>query len=231
MFTTAFTLALLPLVAVASPQIYGNPGPAQTTSAAAAPSAPPSTSSQINVNVAAGGQFVYDQTNISAPNGTLITFFFPGGSIPHSVTQGDFNNPCQPLQGGFDSGLQSAGVQFTLNVTNDQEPVYFFCKSPTHCGLGMVGYAMARTLPAINAPTSGNTAQAWQSAAVKVGSSEKTIQDNGFVSGGVGAIATAAPTSSSGSTGGSSAALSLGVSGALGALALAGATSVMMLFA
>lgn len=47
------------------------------------------------------------------------------GDIPHSVTQGDFSNPCQPLQAqgsdaaGFDSGLTNS-VQWTLNVTNDK---------------------------------------------------------------------------------------------------------------
>ena len=61
---------------------------------------------------------------------------------------------------GFDSGLQNS-VQWTLNVTNDQiresytsmllrsatdvighTAIYFFCKAPTHCGLGMVGYVV-----------------------------------------------------------------------------------------
>ena len=91
----------------------------------------------------------------------------------------------------------------------------------------------------INAPSSGNTGDAGQSAAIKVGSSEQTVssartlavvlmrlissaavklQDNGFVSGGVGAVATAAPSSSS------SGASRLAVSGvAVGALSLAAA--------
>jgi hypothetical protein len=45
-------------------------------------------------------------------------------SIPHSVTQGSFENPCVYLNdssgAGFDSGLQS-GKQFTIRVTNDQQ--------------------------------------------------------------------------------------------------------------
>ncbi|KAI0362686.1 hypothetical protein OH77DRAFT_1362955, partial [Trametes cingulata] len=118
----------------------------------------------------------------------------------HSVTQGDFNNPCQPIaaqngQSGFDSGLQQ-GTQFTLNITNDQIPIYFFCKEPTHCGLGMVG--------SINAPSSGNTFDAWQAAALKVGSNEQTLQDNGPVTGGIGAVATAPPSASGSSSSGSS---------------------------
>ncbi|KAJ3008599.1 hypothetical protein NUW54_g3092 [Trametes sanguinea] len=180
MFASAFTLALLPLLAAANPQIYGPaPGPAPATSAqaaAAAPSAPPSSSGQINIDVAPGGNFVFSPANVTASNGTLVTFFFPDvAGVSHSITQGDFSNPCQPIaaqngQNGFDSGLQS-GTQFTLNVTNDQIPIYFFCKFPTHCGLGMVG--------SINAPSTGNTFDAWMSAALKVGSSEQTLQDNG----------------------------------------------------
>ncbi|PIL23789.1 hypothetical protein GSI_13540 [Ganoderma sinense ZZ0214-1] len=165
----------------------------------------------MRIDVGAGGNFVFNPANVTAPNGTLITFFFPSGDIPHSVTQGDFSNPCQPIaaqggQNGFDSGLQNS-VQWTLNVTNDQEPIYFFCKSPTHCGLGMVG--------SVNAPSTGNTFDAWQAAAVKVGASEQTLQDNGPVTGGIGAVATASPAATSGGSSGTSGALQLGASSAL----------------
>ncbi|KAI0807247.1 hypothetical protein C8Q74DRAFT_48494 [Fomes fomentarius] len=224
MFKTALSLAPLVALAAATPQ-YGAPvdnGPPATTSAAAAaaPSAPASTDNQININVGADGNFVFDPANVTASNGTLVTFFFPGGDIPHSVTQGDFSNPCQPLKAqgsdsaGFDSGLQNS-VQWTLNVTNDQIPIYFFCKSPTHCGLGMVG--------SINAPSTGNTFDAWQAAAVKVGASEETLQDNGPVTGGVGAIATATPAATATSAAGS------GSSGSNGAMPLAGSSVVAAL--
>ncbi|KAI0336298.1 hypothetical protein GY45DRAFT_387473 [Cubamyces sp. BRFM 1775] len=215
MFSTALALTLLPLLAVANPQYGYNPAPAPATTnmaAATVPTAPPSTAGQVNIEVAAGGNFVFSPANVTAPNGTMVTFFFPNAGLTHSVTQGDFSNPCEPIaaqngQNGFDSGLQ-AGVQFTLNVTNDQIPIYFFCKQQTHCGLGMVG--------SINAPATGNTFDAWQAAAIKVGSSEPVLQDNGFVSGGIGAVATAAPTSSSGSgssgSGTTSGAAGLGVS-------------------
>ncbi|KAI0831066.1 hypothetical protein BC628DRAFT_1311537 [Trametes gibbosa] len=202
MLSAAISVALLPLLAAASPQGYGYgpapAGPATTSAAAAAaPSAPASTSSQINIDVAAGGNFVFSPANVTAANGTAITFFFPNNGIPHSVTQGDFSNPCVPIAAqngvnGFDSGLQ-LGTQFTINVTNDQIPIYFFCKEPTHCGLGMVG--------SINAPSTGNSFDAWQAAAVKLGGSEKTIQDNGPVTGGIGALATATPAATATDTG------------------------------
>jgi len=141
------------------------------------------------VEVAPGDQLTYGPTNFTAGNGTTVTFVFPSADR-HSVTQSAFANPCVPLAAsggnpaGFDSGLQS-GKQFTLRIINDQEPVYFFCKFGSHCGLGMVG--------AINAPTSGNTYAAYLSAAKALGSNEKPISDSGPVTGGVGAVATGTP--------------------------------------
>ncbi|KAH9854005.1 hypothetical protein C2E23DRAFT_884121 [Lenzites betulinus] len=225
MLSTVFSLALLPLLAAANPQGYGYgaPAPAPTataSTAAAVPSAPPSTANQINIDVAAGGNFVFSPANVTASNGTLITFFFPNNGIPHSVTQGDFSNPCAPIAAqngvsGFDSGLQ-AGVQFTLNVTNDQIPIYFFCKQVAHCGEGMVG--------SINAPSTGNTFDAWQKAAVAVGSNEKALSDNGPVTGGIGAVATATPAATA--TGSSGSGTSSGSSGSNGASSLAASGAV-----
>jgi len=143
---------------------------------------------------------VYSPSNFTASNGTTVTFIIPSGSISHSVTQGSFANPCVYLAAtggnpaGFDSGLQ-AGKNFSVQITNDQEPVWFFCKNTGHCGLGMVG--------AINAPTTGNTYDAFVAAAKALGSNEIPISDSGPVTGGVGAQATATPgatTASSSST-------------------------------
>lgn len=101
-----FTIALstLSLALVAQAQYGGyvppsNSGPTTAAAAAApaAPSAPASTSGQINVraylpyldsylqylillpqvDVYPNAQFIFNPSNISAPNGTLVTFFFP----------------------------------------------------------------------------------------------------------------------------------------------------------
>ncbi|TFY83448.1 hypothetical protein EWM64_g566 [Hericium alpestre] len=248
-FTSALVGLLLPVLAVAQ---YGPPpGPApasppsaSSSSSGAIPSAPPSTSTAVNVrsnhlcafvgtyksrtqvDVAAGEQFVFNPSNFTAANGTTVTFFFPNAGITHSVTQSNFSNPCAPLQAsgqnGFDSGLQ-AGVQYTITITDDSVPIWFFCKQVSHCGLGMVG--------SINAPTSGsNTYDAFRSAALAIGANEPMIQDNGPVTGGVDAQATATPantvsasgSSSSGSSGSSSSsdATRVAVSGAFGLVAL-----------
>ncbi|KAI0060888.1 hypothetical protein BV25DRAFT_912006 [Artomyces pyxidatus] len=230
-FVTALSAILLPIVANAQ---YGyappSPGPSSSAVAAAGPavpSAPPSTSSQINVDVAPGGQLMFSPNNITAPNGTLVTFFFPAmNPTQHSVTQSSFADPCTYLaaangsSGGFDSGLQNS-VQFTINITDDTKPIWFHCKAPLHCGLGMVG--------SINAPATGtNTFSAFQAAAMAIGSNEKTEQDNGPVTGGVNALATATPAAtaspsagSGSSSGSSSGGVRVAVSGALGIVAAA----------
>lgn len=147
-----------------------------------------SNSTSVNVQVGAGGHLVFSPSNFTASNGTTVTFIFPSGSLPHSVTQGSFANPCVYLNGtggaGFDSGLQTA-KQFTIRITNDQQPIWWFCKNTGHCGLGMVG--------AINAPSTGNTFDAYVAAAKALGSNEQAISDSGPVTGGVGAVATATP--------------------------------------
>jgi len=179
---------------------YGGPPPAGTTTAApaaaAVPTAPANTAGHFNVNVAPGS-FTYSPNNFNATNGTQVTFWFPAviQNIMHSVTQGSFANPCTYLaatsnsSAGFDSGLTNSD-QFTITITDDTKPIWFHCKFPTHCGLGMVG--------AINAPTSGNTFDSFMAAAIKIGSSEVTETDHGAVLSGVNANATAAPTATGG---------------------------------
>ncbi|KAJ7642926.1 Cupredoxin, partial [Mycena rosella] len=108
----------------------------------------------------------FNPNQITAPNGTVVTFQFTGIPGNHSVTQSSFDAPCQPLKGGFDSGwiLIEAGTtappQWSINITNDQTPIWFFCKqlipSP-HCTAGMVGV--------INVKPGANSFSAFQSAA------------------------------------------------------------------
>jgi len=167
------------------------PSTSSSSSASSAPSvspssaAPPSDSTRINVQVATG---LYNPSNFTASNGTIVTFYFPSSPALHSVTQGYFDNPCVYLNdkggAGFDSGLQS-GKKFTIRITNDQKPIWIFCKAPGHCGLGMVG--------AINAPKIGDTFEAYLAAAKALGSKAPNVSDSGPVTGGVGAVATATP--------------------------------------
>jgi plastocyanin len=164
---------------------------AATPTASAIPSTviPPSNSTNINVQVAPGGQLVYNPNNFTASNGTTVTFFFLA-PIMHSVTQSSFGDPCTPLaangsnSAGFDSGLQT-GKEFSITVTNDQQPIWFFCKMARHCGSGFVG--------SINAPTTGNTFDAFLTHAKAIGTSETLISDSGPKTGGFDAVATNTP--------------------------------------
>jgi plastocyanin len=200
MFTKILALFLFPALAAAQ---YGAPAPAPassgsasstSSSAAVAPTAPTNSAGQININVAFNGQLVFSPTNISAPVGTLVTFYFPDSApLTHSVTQSTFANPCTYLaanttsnaSAGFDSGLQSA-VTFTINIT-DTTPIWFFCKQVSHCSLGMVG--------SINAANDTNTYTEFRANAKALNGNETLTPDNGPVIAGVGATATGSPVS------------------------------------
>jgi plastocyanin len=202
LFTTALTLLSVPFLAAAQ-YGYGAPdtttaaptttSPAAATTAAAAasaPSAPANSAGHVNVNVAPNQSLTFNPPSITAPNGTVVTFYFPA-AVAHSVTQSSFANPCTYLAAngsapaGFDSGLNTEGKQFSITITDDAKPIWFYCKQAKHCGAGMVG--------AINAPTTGNTFTNFQAAAMAIGSNQTPTPDNGPVTGGVNGQATAAP--------------------------------------
>ncbi|KAF9466424.1 hypothetical protein BDZ94DRAFT_1251922 [Collybia nuda] len=193
MFVTALAVLLLPAFAAAQ---YGGPNPTPTSSTPVpAPSAPPDTAGNMNIDVAFNGTFTFHPNNIVAPNGTLVTFWIPDQGFDHSITQSSFDAPCTYLNSsansttpGFDSGLHSR-MKFTINITDDTKPIWFHCKQILHCGMGMVG--------SINAPNNtANTFEAFQAAAIKIGNTEVQETDHGFVAGGINAVATGPPVSS-----------------------------------
>ena len=61
---------------------------------------------------------------MNAPNGTVVTFVFDTPGTNHTVAQSTFANPCEPLEGGFNSGFffvnSSSGPfgTWTLTVTD-----------------------------------------------------------------------------------------------------------------
>ncbi|KAJ7093303.1 hypothetical protein B0H15DRAFT_1020736 [Mycena belliarum] len=127
--------------------------------------APASPSRLINVGVAstsAGGMYQFDPPTVRAPNGTVILFQFSTNLGNHSIIQSTYNNPCTAKEGGFDSGVivggQLSGGHFptwSYNVTNDQNPIWFFYESK--CTTGMVG--------GINLQTAKNTLSDFQTKA------------------------------------------------------------------
>ncbi|KAJ7318418.1 hypothetical protein DFH08DRAFT_714827, partial [Mycena albidolilacea] len=98
------------------------------------------------VNVGVEGSF-YSPPTVSAGLNDTVMFVFGGDA--HTVTQSSFDSPCIRLDGGFDSGFNGRGADFskpapiwTLRITNVSEPIWFFCQAsiPTsHCESGMVG--------------------------------------------------------------------------------------------
>jgi len=94
----------------------------------------------IVVNVAPGSSLTFQNNNLNASVGDVITFVFKGGN--HSVTRSSLANPCTHLSGGFASGFDTARTEYNITV-NDTSPIWYFCsqKSPlNHCQTGpMVG--------------------------------------------------------------------------------------------
>lgn len=89
-----------------------------------------------------GLSFVPNTT--TAAKGDTVTFKFWPQS--HSVAQGAFAKPCEPLASGFWSGYvptndttKAASETFMYTVQNASAPVWFYCTRAKHCQGGMVG--------------------------------------------------------------------------------------------
>jgi plastocyanin len=95
-------LTALPAMAVAQ---YGSPADSTTSSSTAPATATSSSSSSLQtVTVGNGGNIMFSPDSITAKAGEQIVFSW--GSSGHSVTQGSFDTPCQPLNGtGVNSGF------------------------------------------------------------------------------------------------------------------------------
>ncbi|KZS86726.1 hypothetical protein SISNIDRAFT_396866, partial [Sistotremastrum niveocremeum HHB9708] len=101
----------------------------------------------------------FSPDNVVAAEGDIIQFVFDGSPGQHSVVQSDFENPCQPLDGGFNSGFVDVAAGFSgpfqvyeLQVKNASAPIWFYCAQITpepHCPGGMSGV--------INQGSGGNT--------------------------------------------------------------------------
>ncbi|KAH6679082.1 hypothetical protein B0J14DRAFT_290333 [Halenospora varia] len=82
--------------------------------------------------------------NITAAAGEQV-FFLWKDTNEYSVIQSDFNTPCQPKVGGFNSGVLGpanatafAEPNFGI-IINDTKPIYYFSGEARHCEEGMVG--------------------------------------------------------------------------------------------
>ena len=112
---------------------------------------------KLKVDVGLDGKLTFTPNNITELPNTVVSFSFNPRN--HSVTQSNFDNPCQPLEGGFSSGfiptsVSPSGATFDI-VIPDKKPIWFYCGqvNGNHCQSGMVG--------SINAPLTGNTLDAF----------------------------------------------------------------------
>ncbi|KAJ8517092.1 hypothetical protein ONZ45_g5676 [Pleurotus djamor] len=112
----------------------------------------------ITVHVGLQGSF-YSPSPVSAQLNDIIHFVFDGPF--HDVTQSSFDNPCEPLAGGFSSGIAGRGANGTdptpvwdLRVTNVTTPIWFYCGASIpvpHCTAGMVGAINPPSIAMFNA--------------------------------------------------------------------------------
>jgi plastocyanin len=88
------------------------------------------------VMVGDGGN-VFTPSTVTGPMmGDTVTFMFSGSQ--HSVVESSFDEPCEPMSGGFSVGAQSKSINFTVSIM-DSNTHWFYCSVPGHCNSGMVG--------------------------------------------------------------------------------------------
>ncbi|KZV81661.1 hypothetical protein EXIGLDRAFT_730814 [Exidia glandulosa HHB12029] len=153
-------------------------GAAATGGAAVPPSAggagtSTTTTNSMTVIVGANGQLEFSPPSAKVAKGGSVTFVF-GAAGNHSVTQSTFGAPCTPKASGFDTGFNNKlAVNKTFPVTDDTTPLWFFCAQTapkSHCQSGMVF--------SLNAPDTGNTADAFMKAAMNTSNTPTTPTDN-----------------------------------------------------
>ncbi|KAF7348363.1 Kinase-like protein [Mycena sanguinolenta] len=143
-----------------SPAFFNFP---QCTSSHSASLALASVASAANILVTVGGNgtTTYSPSNVTANQGDVVVFQFVAGN--HTATQSTFKAPCTEMAGGINSNFQfvasgaAQNPEWNFTVLNATTPLWFFCAQTGHCGKGMVF--------SVNAPPTGNTFDAFQTAA------------------------------------------------------------------
>jgi hypothetical protein len=99
----------------------------------------------IHINVAPNNQPTIEPSPSQAEVDDVLIFHFPS-SGSHSIVQGTFESPCQPVDGGFYSGIidggASPGTTFAVRVETT-DTLWFFGGEGRMCGRGMVGVVNA----------------------------------------------------------------------------------------
>ncbi|KAH9908102.1 Cupredoxin [Xylariomycetidae sp. FL2044] len=93
------------------------------------------------VTVGGAAGLVFTPAETAAAVGDMVIFEFQQQN--HTATQSTFAAPCDPMEGGMDTGFQanpnntiSPAPQVAMQVMT-AEPIWFYCKQANHCGMGM----------------------------------------------------------------------------------------------
>ncbi|KAG9225921.1 hypothetical protein CCMSSC00406_0006457 [Pleurotus cornucopiae] len=95
-----------------------------------------------DVVVGGPGILKYNPEFVTAAQGDVVRFIFKQKN--HTATQSTFANPCQPAQGGFDSGFVPVadsvvdGFPVAELTVQNTDPTWVYCKQGNHCQQGMV---------------------------------------------------------------------------------------------
>jgi plastocyanin len=85
------------------------------------------------VTVGATG-LTFSPDTLTADEGDVIEFVISSG---HSVTESNFDSPCQPISGaGIFSGFPANNAVFSVTV-NSSDTLWLYCAAPGHCEAGM----------------------------------------------------------------------------------------------
>lgn len=93
----------------------------------------------------AAGEPVFEPKTLKAAVGDMVQFqFYPSN---HSVVMSAFDRPCAPADGddAFYSGYMPVRMEdtemplYTIPITDDTKPIWFYCSQGQHCQNGMVG--------------------------------------------------------------------------------------------
>ncbi|KIW19132.1 hypothetical protein PV08_03424 [Exophiala spinifera] len=168
-------------------------------------------------NVQVGPSLTFTPDTVQAAEGDWVEFTFGEG---HSVAQSTFAAPCVPLSDGTSvySGFPSDGDVWRIQI-NSTDPLWLYCSASGHCESGM---AMV-----VNPPSSGNTLDAYKSAAQNAqGSSPANVQGGVFGAASASASGSSSPSASASASGSSSSASSsASASGSSSSASSSGSTS------
>ncbi|OAL38934.1 hypothetical protein AYO20_01685 [Fonsecaea nubica] len=200
--STTLLFGVLATSVLANPQYdyggsSGSSTSASTGSSATAAAAQASSSNIHSVTVGPGLTFTPD--TVTAAKGDWVEFTFGEG---HSVAQSSFDAPCVPISGGAGvySGFPNDGDVWRIQV-NSTDPLWLYCSATGHCEGGMA--------LVVNPPSSGNTLDAYKSAAQNAqGSSPETVQGGIFGAAVASSSGSSSTPSASATTSGSSASAS-----------------------